>query len=93
MASRKVLKVMQQARQGEAAACLLLGQCYLRGEEGLGSNFQAAWRWLSLAAEKGLDEALPLIIQGEELRREACCSLLSVHAKLFCTEPPSKVSL
>ena len=63
MASRKVLKVMQQARQGEAAACLLLGQCYLRGEEGLGSNFQAAWRWLSLAAEKGLDEALPLIAE------------------------------
>lgn len=86
MATRKVLKVMREARLGDAQACLLLGCCYLRGEEGLGSNFLAAWRWLSLAAEKGLNEALLLIAEHmpeEGLEPLASCVPLMVQASSF----------
>ncbi len=61
MASRKILKVMHSARQGDAAAQLELGRCYLDGAEGLGRNLPTAYRWLSAAADQGCDEAACLI--------------------------------
>lgn len=65
MASRQILKVMQNARRGDAAAQLALGRCYLEGAEGLGRNLPAAYRWLAAAAELGDGEAARLI--GEHI--------------------------
>lgn len=65
MASRKILKVMQHARRGDAAAQRALGCCYLDGAEGLGRNLAAAFRWLAAAADQGDDEAARLI--GERI--------------------------
>lgn len=65
MASRKILKVMQNARQGDAPAQLELGRCYLEGAEGLGRNLAAAYHWLAAAAERGDGEAARLI--GEHI--------------------------
>lgn len=65
MASRKILKVMQNARRGDAAAQLALGRCYLDGAEGLGRNLAAAYRWLAAAADRGDGEAARLI--GEHI--------------------------
>lgn len=65
MASRQILKVMQNARRGDAAAQLALGRCYLEGAEGLGRNLPAAYRWLAAAADLGDGEAARLI--GEHI--------------------------
>lgn len=52
---------MHSARQGDAAAQLELGRCYLAGAEGLGRNLPTAYRWLSAAADQGCETALRLI--------------------------------
>lgn len=47
---------MAQARQGDATAQYVIGQCYLTGA-GVERNVSEAWKWLARSAEQGNENA------------------------------------
>lgn len=65
MATRRILKLIRQARVGSAHAQVELACCYLRGGEGLSANSGSAYKWLAQAADNGHPDAAWLI--GEHI--------------------------